>query len=320
MEQVIRSLNEHRDIIIFPHVNMDGDALGSVLGLYFALQQKGKNVQIMVEEEVPLHLKFFPGSCKVCVFERSDLERVKTPFLGVAVDTADIERLGARKSLFEKAIFTLNIDHHPTNTLYAEVNLIKSHRAASGEIIYELLKELDCSYTNEIATCVYGAISSDTGGFRFSNTSAETHRMAAELLELGAEANLVSMNLFESVSRNRYQMMADVIQSTQFFCEGKIALILLTQEMIAQYGASDDEVSGFAGLGRTIRGVEVAIFIREKKEHDYKVSLRSRESVDLTQIVVKFGGGGHKRAAGLVYQGAVETLIEDLVKEFSEIL
>jgi bifunctional oligoribonuclease and PAP phosphatase NrnA len=314
---MIEVLHNAKNVLLLPHVNMDGDALGSVLALFWTLEGMDKNVKVLVEEPPPLHLRFLPGADQVIVYKEGYEDAYSENELVVAVDTADFERLGKRGEIFRKAAVTMNIDHHPTNTKYASYNLVVSDASATGEILYNYFKDLGQPLNKDISTCLYTAISSDTGGFRFSNTSSLTHQIAADLIQIGADCAEISKNLFEDVSMNRLNVLAEIIHLIELYHHGKIAMIPLEKEMIDRFQASEDEINGFSNLGRSIRGVEVSIFIREKQLGEFKISMRSRQSIDLTEVATSFGGGGHKRAAGFNYTGNMKEIKDLLIKEFT---
>jgi bifunctional oligoribonuclease and PAP phosphatase NrnA len=313
---IVDVLNHAKNILLLPHVNMDGDALGSVLALYWTFHRMGKTVRVIVEEAPPENLQFLPGSDQVMVYQKGEEDEYHQVDLVLAVDTADLERLGARGRIFRNAQITMNIDHHPTNTKYATYNWVVSDAAATGEVIYSLLKDLGEQLDKEIATCLYGAIASDTGGFRFSNTSSFTHQIAGELIKSGANSSDISMQLFEDVSMNRLKVLAEIIHLIELHHKGRIAMILLPKEVIERFQATEEEINGYSNLGRSIRGVEVAVFIREKQPGEFKISMRSRQTIDLTDVAIRFGGGGHKRAAGFNYVGNLNEIKEQLLKEF----
>lgn len=314
IENVIDTIQKAKNIAIFPHINMDGDALGSVLALFNVLKNKGYQVSLYVEEEIPTNLSFLPRADEVILYK----DEIKKQYdLAIALDTADLGRLGKRVKTFNEANCTINIDHHPTNTNYATYNLVVSEAAACGEIMYDVINMMD-ALNQDIASCLYTAIAADTGGFRFSNTKAITHKKAANLIELGADCAKISRHLFEDVSINKLKITSYIIQNTNLYNDGKIAITQLTRDVQKKYGATDEDINGFSNLGRSIRGVEVAIYLREKNDGKLKISMRSKNNVDVSEIATRFGGGGHKRAAGFDYDGNMQDIIETLKKEFSK--
>lgn len=316
IENIIETIQEAKSIAILPHINMDGDAFGSVLALFNALKNKNCELSLYVEEEPPTNLTFLPGADRAILYKDNHKKKYD---LVIALDTADADRLGKRIKFFNEANTTVNIDHHPTNTNYAKLNFVDSDAGACGQILYDVIKRMG-ALDKDIATCLYTAISSDTGGFRFSNTKASTHKIAAELISIGADSSSISMQLFEDVSINRLKITAYIIEHTDLYNDGKIAITPLTREVKEKFGASDEDINGFSNLGRSIRGVEVAVYIREKEDGRLKISMRSKENVDVSKVAIKYGGGGHKRAAGFDYEGKMQDIIEELKKEFSKTL
>jgi phosphoesterase RecJ-like protein len=320
-KEILANIKNSRSIAVLPHVNMDCDACGSSLAFYLALKSMGKEVVVIVEEEPQEIFSFLPNFGEIYLFngENQCIEN-KAFDLVLALDTGDFERLGKRGKIFENAKMSINIDHHPTNTNYAKTNYVVTNASATGEIIYDLFKELKLDITASISTCLYASIASDTGGFRFSNTTSHTHNIAAELINMGVNSAHICSNLFENNSIERLQIMGEIINRIETYESGKISLITLPQSIINKYRASEEDISGFSNMGRTIRGVEVSIFIRERSSSLVKVSMRSRDKIDLTLVASKYGGGGHRRAAGFEYNGTIAQCKELLLKEFSELI
>lgn len=319
--EMIASIKNSQSIAVLPHVNMDGDAFGSSMGLYLSLKKLGKDVALIVEEEPQDMFKFLPDIGEIYLFKGKNIELENRIFdMVLSLDTGDFERLGNRGKVFQNAKTTGNIDHHPTNTNFAKFNQVVSTASATGEIIYQLLKDMEVEFDENIATCLYTAIASDTGGFRFSNTSALTHTIAADLISLGALASVVCTNLFENSSLERLRIMGEIINRLEIHGNGKISLITLPQSVIDELKASEEDVGGFSNMGRTIRGVEVAVFIRERDSQNVKVSMRARDKVDVSALATKFGGGGHKRAAGFEFKGTLQECKDILLKELLELV
>ena len=301
-------------IAILPHVAADGDALGSTLALALALNEAGKKVSVFLEEDIPYIYSFLPGSRLAAVYK----EMVGHYDIVVAVDCGDIGRLGKRKEIFDSTSVTANIDHHPTNTGFAVHNFLDTSASASAEIIYKLLKILGIKTGLEIATCLYVGIVTDTGCFRYSNTTPLTHMIAAELIQAGVLVADVSEKVLDSSSYEKVKLTGEAIHTLELFENGKIAMMTVPNEMIRKTGAKEEDFDGIINTARNIRGVEVAAMLREWDIGDIKVNLRSNSTFDVAAIASIYSGGGHKKAAGYTISGSLEqaknNLLEDLRK------
>jgi len=263
---------------------------------------------------------FLPGKELVSIYsdDNTNDQRVFNGETVIALDTGDIGRLGKRAKIFNNAIHKINIDHHPTNTYFAEMNYICENASATGEIIFQLIKAMDIKFDVDIALCLYTAILTDTGGFKYSNTTSLTHLIVSQLVSYGIDISAVSFRIFDSISENKLKLIGSAINTIELFENGKIALITITKKMIADSGAIEEETEGIVDYARNISGVEVAAFVKEKFDNEVKVSLRSNSYIDVSQIVNKYSGGGHKRAAGCTLNTSLletkKIILNDLIK------
>ncbi|WP_371371213.1 bifunctional oligoribonuclease/PAP phosphatase NrnA [Sporomusa aerivorans] len=277
-------------IVLTTHVHPDGDALGSLLALYSFLILEGKNVRMILDDEVPRAFKFLEGWEKI----EKPGTLVETVDLLVVLDASDAERIGEVKKAIKAPI--LNLDHHISNVKFADYWFVDSQAAATGEIIFKLFKTVKAKVTDKMAEALFTAIATDCGFFRYANTSAQTLSFAAELVELGAKPQLISEQL-DTKPRIVMEMLPRVIETLEileFGQSGNIASIVLEREVIA---ALKDDTDGFINYPRNIDGVEIAIMFKEVDANCVRVSLRSR-TVDVSKLALSFGGGGHARAAG----------------------
>lgn len=288
-------LQEAERILFFLHVSPDGDSIGSTLGMVRAMRHAGKRAIIVGVDPVPRIYQFLPGWDSYFV----PWQEVEGEWdLACFLDCGDLQRVGAAEPVVKKANRTLNIDHHITNAAYGEYNYLDFTAAAVGELAYRLLREMRLPIDPEIATCLYTSIVADTGGFRYDSTAPGTHRVAAELIEAGAKPYEVASAIFENESIARLALMSRALSTLQVDPGGKIAWMSVTREMLEQSGASDQEVEGIVNYARSVTGVEVGLLFREAADGKTRVGLRSRRQVDVGEIAVKFGGGGHARASG----------------------
>ncbi len=299
-------LKEFDNYLILTHRNPDGDTLGSAFALKRALDLLGKKSMVRCFDE--MHPKF---SYLWDGLDNSDIEFEKI----IAVDVADKKLLGEEyESLYGDNVF-LCIDHHMSNREYAE-NLLLEDRAAAAVVIYEVICQLGVEITPEIANCVYTGLATDTGCFMYSNTTPTIHRIAAEVMEKGADYPLINRLMFETRTLSYIKLEQMAVASIESYFDGKCAIMTITQDMFRESGSNASECDGIASIPRKIEGVKVGVTIREQKDGKYKVSLRTIEPYDAAKICANFGGGGHNRAAGCEF----DCSLEDAKKQLLEII
>ncbi len=287
---VIRAVEEAESILLLSHINPDGDAIGSVYGFKKSLEALGKTVYAVTEEPLSDYFEMFRD-------EFIPLKDFQEEYdLAVALDTGDTKRLGKCVELFKGE--TAVIDHHETNEGYGKYNYIDGESASCGEIIYDIIEDMNIILSPEAADGLYAALLTDTGGFIYSNTTAETHRKAARLIEAGADYVHINKKLMEEKSFEVHRITALCVENMEFFADGKICVVTLDNSFCEKNGITAESISGLAALPRTVSGVDTGVFISETVKGKTKVSLRSSEIVDAAEISVMFGGGGHLRAAG----------------------
>ncbi|MGE5473833.1 MAG: DHH family phosphoesterase [Ignavibacteriales bacterium] len=309
---IINRIKNAERVAILSHINPDGDAVGSSLALYKALQNDNKSVDVYLSDGVPSIYSFLPNSENIKQnYNNGDYDLI------VVLDCGDIDRIGPCASIMSAAKFTINIDHHSTGTEFGDINLIESHASSTGEIIYRLIKMYGLDIDKEIAECLYVAIAADTGGFRFSNTLGITMQVAADLINCGIDVSEISRKIFDVMSLSKVKLMGEAINSLEIHNE-KIALMHLSHEQVTKSGALSEDFDGIVNIARNINGIEVAVFIVEKEPNEIKVNLRSNTLYDVAAIAKIFSGGGHHRAAGCKLSNT--TLEQAKSKVISEIL
>ncbi len=301
---VARFLLENDNYVIGIHANPDGDCLGSALGLCISLKKLGKKCLILSPSNVPNRLKFLNYG-DVEILEGIDgYEKIKDERKTyITVDVASNHLLGDLSEVFEKNN-KYAIDHHEKNTITSEKLYLDSFASAAGEIVYDIICELE-EWTNEVlfdesvANCVFGAISSDTGCFKYGNTTPKTHRIAASLLEKGADCRDINYRLFDLKSPVLIAVESLAYKSIEYYEKGKISFIYLSAKMHEETGASTSDTETVSQIGRGIEGVQIAAFMRDKADGEFKVSVRCNNDADLSVLCSSLGiGGGHKKAAG----------------------
>ena len=309
LEQVANRLKQEDDILILCHRSPDGDTTGSAHGLYLMLKQLGKNVMIACSDEFPLDMiQFFP------VINEKEF---KEKFV-ITVDIADTHLLGDLESVYGHCV-DLSIDHHPSNTLFAKENYVEATAAATAEIIGRLPSLLGVQMTTEMATCIYLGIATDTGCFKFSNTTAKTFRVAAELLDAGADNGEINRIMFESKSPGRLSVEGYIINKIQYFFENKCAMMIIPQDLKERFHVDDNDLEGLASIPRQIAGVWVGVTIKEK-EGLCRVSVRTTKEVDASALCKELGGGGHVRAGGCSIEGTPAEAQQRLLEVIEKII
>ncbi len=301
------------DIVILTHQYPDGDTIGSAYALYHALRAAGKRVRVECCDEIPEKYEYLLAEVTHEAFE---------PQFVVAVDVADDKLLGSLKEVYGGRI-DLCIDHHGSNTEYADYLLLKANYAAAAMVVCEVLYEMHTTLTSAIAECIYTGISTDTGCFKYSNADAYTHRMAPHMMEVGIRYDMINRTMFDVKSRARVELERLALSGMRFYRDGKIAVMPITCEMIAKSGAAENDMEGLAPMPRQIEGVWVGVTMREKANGEFKISVRTGNHADASAICKRLDGGGHIRAAGcsltMPLDDAIETMVETIVKTVERI-
>jgi bifunctional oligoribonuclease and PAP phosphatase NrnA len=296
LDEVVKLIEEKGRFAITSHIRPDGDSLGSSLGLYWLLRARDKDVEVIMHDAVPHAYRKLPGSEDVRVTPVVD-----RPYDAVfVIECSDIKRPGLID--LEKQ-HVVNIDHHSTTDRFGKINWIDSTASAVGEMILNLCKATGVRVTREIAECVYTAIITDTGSFRYSNTTERTFKIASELLRAGVKPAKISEAVFSSYPWSRIGLQSAVLSTAKRDSSGRVAWMRQTLEMQERTGASEDDSDSFVNIPLTVGEVEAVAFLREAGPGVYKTSLRSKGDINVARIAEKFGGGGHRNAAGCTLKG-----------------
>ena len=308
LKETAAELKAKQRIVITAHVNPDGDAIGSSLGLAHALQALGKDVQVFIDDDIPAAFSVLPGY--ELIGKPVDGQNIPADLL-VAVDVS-LDRVGKVAELCTAPV--LNIDHHVTNDGQAAKLYLDGKAAAAAEIIYQLIGELGVDGNRDMAMCLYMGLATDTGWFRFSNATPNTMLAAADLLAWGAEPNLISEAL-EQRPFAEVQSLAVGMQKIELLAGGRVAGACLEYATMQEYDAPE----GLIGMVRVIEGVDIAFTLKEKEPNLCRVSLRSK-GIDVTKIALQFGGGGHVRAAGCTIEKNCAEARTDLINAIMQVL
>lgn len=309
LEKMGDILNEAETILIFPHINPDGDAIGSCAALCRAMRREGKTSWILLDADVPEYLQFM--DTEYCT---SDKDCIKLPDVCICVDCSEESRFMGREDKFRQGQLKLCIDHHATAESFGDYYYIEPEAAATAQIVYKLLLAMDINIDKVIARSLYTGISTDTGSFQYSNTTAETHMIAAKLFEAGIDHLDIAINLYQNISYKKIKLQARILDKLELAAEGRAAIGYVTEEMLRAEEACLEDSEGTIDMLRNIRGVELAAFLKEQ-EDSVKVSLRAKTYGDVSSISMKFGGGGHAKAAGCTLHMPMDEAVALIRKE-----
>jgi phosphoesterase RecJ-like protein len=314
IKAILKKIEEGRRFLVASHENPDGDALASTLALVNVLREQGKEAVAYNVDGVPRIFEFLPGAQTV-VRELNDDDVFD---VGFVLDAGELHRAGNHIRRICRTL--VNIDHHPYSERFGEIHFVDEKASATGALIYRLLKETGWNISLDVAICLYTAILSDTGSFRYSNADPEAFRMAAELVEVGVDPWSVASGLYESQAEERLRLLARALGTLTVSHSRPYASVSVTAKMMGETGAGPEHTDGFVNYPRSIRGVEVAIFFREIGPDTYKVGFRSKGTVDVGALARELGGGGHHNAAGAVVQGPLEEVRKAVFTRLDKLL
>jgi phosphoesterase RecJ-like protein len=300
-EEFIAAIDEAKTVFITAHVGPDGDTLGSMLGFKFALEKARPHIQridCVISGKMPDTYAFLPGL--------KDVHRMETATtllpqydMAICMDCGSADRLGLAQPLFESAKVNANIDHHISNARFAKINVVEIAASASAEVVFDILKVMKIPMDANIATGLYTGIVTDTGGFKYSNTTAKVMEITAQLIAGGADPEYIFKQLYEEQPMCQVMLQADALLHTRFNADKTIGWAIVTREMLNRHGALDEHIDGLVESIRRIDTVLIAVVYKETDGGITKVSIRSdTHDIDVSAVMAEFGGGGHKMAAG----------------------
>ncbi len=315
INEIEEKIKQAKKILLISHVNPDGDTLGSVCAMKLFI---GEKADILIQTEsktgVPDIYKFLPG-----INNAKFLDTVEDIYdLFIALDVASIDRIvELPRVLFNKAENTINIDHHKTNKGYASINLIKGGYSSTGEVLFDFFNDLKVKITKEIAICLYVAILTDTGCFRYETVSDKTFLAAAKLSETGINTAEIAKKCYDNKPKSMVTFQADIIANAKFALGGKVAYAIITSEKMKKFKVKNEHTEGIAETLRSISSVDISIVLKENEDKNTKISLRSK-TIDLTPVAEAFGGGGHTMAAGCTIKKPAKIAIELLLDKIAK--
>jgi phosphoesterase RecJ-like protein len=316
---VVDAIRSNDRFLVTTHENPDGDALGSILAMKLALEQLGKEGFLYLSGEIPLPSEY--GFMDLSELSRT-LPDDAAERVVLALDCANVRRLGPDPGLVERAPLVVDIDHHHDNSRFGQVNLIVPDASSTGEILYDLIEDLGVELTPEIAEALYIAVVTDTGRFQYTNTTPKALRMAARLVEAGADVHQVFQDVYENVAFAKLKLLARALESAKVYEGGRVIVADLARGDFAAAGAEEPFAEGIIDFLRAVEGAQVVALIREPPTQNgptRRVSLRTRgEGIDVSAIARKSGGGGHRQAAGFSSEASTEEIVDFIRREFLE--
>jgi phosphoesterase RecJ-like protein len=311
LQQIVEAIQARRRFVISSHARPDGDSIGSQLAMAYALKALGKEVTVVNADPAPAPLMAFPAVADIVI----------APALAGEFDAAIIMECSslARTGVTGlERFFVVNIDHHPGNSGYGQINWFDASAAACGEMVFDLIRRLGVPLTVEIATHVYLAILTDTGSFHYSSISPRTFDICRETLEAGVDPVLVARNVYDSNNMGRLKLFGAVLSAMQIDATGHIAIVYLDHEMARAAGGTYEDTEGLINLPLTVKEIQAVVFFKQDEGDTYRVSMRSKGAIDIGAVAKEFGGGGHKNAAGCTVTGPIDALQKQFVERLEE--
>ena len=325
LKELAGFLKAAETILIFTHTNPDGDALGSAAALCRVLRKMGKTSWILMDEEVPEYISFMDTE-----FVTRDKECLKDHDVSICVDCGEYSRFPALADKFDEGKLHLCVDHHATGDGFGDHYYIDPSEAATCQLIYKLIKEMEAVVAEsgetagqvalidrQVAESIYTGINTDTGSFQYSNTTADTHAIASDLMTYGVDHTAINVKLYQTIPMTKLKIQASILQKAEFLFGGKVAVGYVTGQMLEEAGAVLDDAEGTIDMLRNIEGVEIAAFLKEKGEA-VKVSMRAKSYANVAEIVSVFGGGGHVKAAGCTLEMGMDEALDAIKKAIGE--
>lgn len=309
LDEILKEIKNAETFVILAHESPDGDAIGSSLAMCLALQNMGKTAEVVMKE-YPANFKFLPG-----------VENIKTEGsleeydMAIVVDCPDLRRVNSiYHKYFENAKVKVEFDHHGKNAMFGDYNIVDQVSPACAQILVSSFQYLQIEITKDIATCLLTGIITDTGGFKNSGITAETFEFAAWALTKGVNVSKIYRQSMMIITKSKFEIQKIAMDRLEFFADGKIAFTYITKEDDSKVDMQAGDHDGIVEIGRNIKGVEISIFLYEK-EKGFKVSLRSNDYVDVSEICMIFGGGGHVKAAGATINMNLEDAKKIIISE-----
>ena len=317
--KLIGILEKNNNFLITSHVNLDGDAIGSELAFYLLLKKLNKKSTIINQDKLPIIYDFLPESNKINNLEDYNSNRINFD-VAIILDCSNLIRVGEISKIFKDTITIINIDHHGSNENFGNLNYIDSSASSVGEIIYNLIDSINISLLDQkISSCLYTAIITDTGSFRYSNVSPETFKIASDLICTGMNTYSISNNIYNRNTFSGLKLLGKALLTLEMNNSSGVSWLSITRRMLSEVKANDDEIEGIIDLVTTLKNTEISILFRETVDNKIKISFRSKGNFNVSKFAVKFNGGGHPNSAGCLCQGKLaevkKIILSELCKE-----
>jgi phosphoesterase RecJ-like protein len=311
-KKIEKIIHEGTKFLIASHIDPDGDALGSVFSLYWVLKSLGKDPRVYLKDNVPYRYDFLPGPSEV--LHTLPEERFDAVFV---LDCGDLLRIGDGSERIKNMGTVISIDHHETNEAFGAINIVERSASSTAEVLYGLYGSMEIDFSYNIAVNVYTAVFTDTGSLRYENAAPAAFIICEKMVEAGVKPAYVAQMVYESHPKERFLLLGEVFRTLRTFDGDRIAMAHVTEKMFRETGTTSEYTDGFSEEFRKIRGVEASVFIRQTDVKRYKISMRSKGTIDVAQICGLFGGGGHKNAAGCTINGDLMEVEGQLRKAFN---
>jgi phosphoesterase RecJ-like protein len=319
-DKISRVIQKNKNFLITSHINLDGDGIGSELALYFILKKLNKKVTILNQDRIPKIYDFLPDSDKVQYWNNNRINP-KSIDVGIALDCSSIKRIGRTYEIFKDIKTIINIDHHKSNENFGNLNYLDCSASSVGEIIYELITFLNIDLLDEkISTCLFTALITDTGSFRYSNVSSKTFGVASHLTRYRIKSHLIANNIYNRSTYPGLKLLGESLLTLEMDDSNYVSWLTITRKMLNDTNANDEDIEGIINIATTLNNVEISILFRETKDNKIKISFRSKGNFDVNKFAGKFKGGGHPNAAGCLCSGKLDEIKEKILsKLFKEI-
>jgi bifunctional oligoribonuclease and PAP phosphatase NrnA len=301
VQEIVDAIRRRQRFVLSSHARPDGDSIGSQLAMAYALRALGKQVTVFNVDPAPPPLMQFPGVADITIAPAVDGEYDAA----IIMECGDLGRTGVAG--LDRS-FVINIDHHPGNTGYGQINWFDSSAAACGEMVFDLVGALGVPLSVDIATHIYLAILTDTGSFHYSSISPRTFEICRQTLEAGVDAVMVARNVYDSNNMGRLKLFGAVLSAMQLDATGRIAIVYLDHEMARAAGGTYEDTEGLINLPLTVKEILAVVFFKQIEGDEYRVSLRSKGDIDIGAVAKEFDGGGHRNAAGCTVSGGIDQL------------
>ena len=314
-DEISRVIQKNKNFLITSHINLDGDGIGSELALYFILKKLNKKVTILNQDRIPKIYDFLPDSDKVQYWNNNRINP-KSIDVGIALDCSSIKRIGRTYEIFKDIKTIINIDHHKSNENFGNLNYLDCSASSVGEIIYELITFLNIDLLDEkISTCLFAAIITDTGSFRYSNVSSKTFGVASHLTRHRIKSHLIANNIYNRSTYPGLKLLGESLLTLEMDDSNYVSWLTITRKMLNDTNANDEDIEGIINIATTLNNVEISILFRETKDNKIKISFRSKGNFDVNKFAGKFKGGGHPNAAGCLCSGKLDEIKEKILSK-----